>query len=145
MNNFNFRLKKLLDIRSDKEEQSKLQFKKALDEKKLVEDKLIELKNIYNNEISNSNSGTIVERKIREKYLELMDLRIIETGEELVLKEEIVEEKREDLILKQREKKTVEILKNKQYEEFIKEQNALEQKNNDEFALYGYIRNRERR
>lgn len=145
MSNFNFRLKKLLDIRNDKEEESKREFKKALDEKKKVEDKLVELKDVYFKESHNTVSGTVVDRKIREKYLELLDLRIDETNKELSLKEKNVKEKREDLIIKQREKKTVEILKDKQYEAFQKEQNAIEQRNNDEFALYGFIRNLERR
>lgn len=145
MNNFNFRLKKLLDIRNDKEEESKREFKKAMDEKVKVEDKLSELKNVYHEERRNKSTGTIVDRKIREKYLQMLDLKIEETCEELVMKEGILTDKRNDLILKQREKKTVEILKDKQYEEFVKEQNAVEQRNNDEFALYGFIRNLEGR
>ncbi|MHC1682497.1 MAG: flagellar export protein FliJ [Clostridiaceae bacterium] len=145
MNNFNFRLKKLLDIRNDKEEESKREFKKAMDEKVKVEDKLSDLKDVYHEERQNKSTGTIVDRKIREKYLQMLDLKIEETCEELVMKEGILTDKRNDLILKQREKKTVEILKDKQYEEFVKEQNAVEQRNNDEFALYGFIRNLERR
>lgn len=145
MNNFNFRLKKLLDIRNDKEEESKVQFKKAIDEKKQVEDTLEQLRVNYFEENNKTSTGSIVERKIRERYLELLDLKINETCEELALKDEIVKEKREDLIVKQREKKTVEIIKNRQFEEFQKEQNAIEQRNNDEFALYGFIRNMEKR
>lgn len=145
MNKFNFRLKKLLDIRNDKEEECKLEFKRALDEKKNVEDRLEDLKLTYLNESYNSSKGTIVERKIRGKYLELIDLRLNETREELIEKEKIVEFKREDLIIKQREKKTVEILRDKQFEEFQKEQSEIEQRNNDEFALYGFIRKLERR
>jgi len=34
----------------------------------------------------------------------------------------------------------VEILRDKQKDKFIKEQNRIEQKTNDEFALYGFIR-----
>jgi flagellar FliJ protein len=46
---------------------------------------------------------------------------------------------------KQIERKTVETLKDKQLKAFIKEQELIEQKSNDEFALYGFIRNIERR
>ena len=39
------------------------------------------------------------------------------------------------------DKKTVEILKEKQKSAFLREQNLIEQKTNDEFALYAFIRN----
>ncbi len=57
----------------------------------------------------------------------------------------IVEERREELKTKQLERKTVEILKEKDKLAFEKEQNMIEQRNNDEFALYAFIRNAERR
>ncbi len=57
----------------------------------------------------------------------------------------MVEERREELKTKQVERKTVEILKEKDKLAFEKEQNMIEQRNNDEFALYAFIRNTERR
>ncbi|MCS4522291.1 flagellar export protein FliJ [Clostridium botulinum] len=57
----------------------------------------------------------------------------------------MVEERREELKTKQVERKTVEILKEKDKLAFEKEQNMIEQRNNDEFALYAFIRNAERR
>ena len=47
MSKFKFRLQKLLDIRKDMEEQSKLQFKKAQQEKDKVVSKLNSLKENY--------------------------------------------------------------------------------------------------
>ena len=38
----------------------------------------------------------------------------------------------------------MEKLRENKYLEYVKEVQAIEQKNNDEFALYGFIRNTER-
>ena len=59
---------------------------------------------------------------------------------ELNNKEKILEERREKLKAMQIERKIVETLKDKQKQQFIEEQNLIEQKNNDEFALYAYVR-----
>ena len=42
---------------------------------------------------------------------------------------------------KQVDRKTVDILKEKQLAAYTKEENRIEQINNDEFALYAYMRN----
>ena len=53
-----------------------------------------------------------------------------------------LEEKRSELEKKQVERKTVEILKEKKTVIFLREQEMIEQKANDEFALYAFIRRR---
>lgn len=141
MQGFNFRLQRVLDIRIDKEEESKRIFKKAQDEKNKVEQKLNDFKNKYNKYSKVNASCSMVERKIRQSYCNALYFNIGEVSAELERKEIVLEEKREELKQKQMERKTVEILKDKQKEAFIKEQNLIEQKANDEFALYGYIRN----
>jgi flagellar FliJ protein len=52
----------------------------------------------------------------------------------------IVSKRREELKKKQVDRKTVDILKEKDEASFIKEQNRLEQNANDEFALQGFLR-----
>lgn len=91
-------------------------------------------------------NDTIIERKIKERYLLSLNYKIEEKKKELVEKERLVEEKREELKKSQIERKTVELLKEKKIEEYKKEEQLIEQKANDEFALFGYIRkNSERR
>lgn len=141
MQGFNFRLQRVLDIRIDKEEESKRIFKKAQDEKSEVEQKLNDFKNKYNKYSKVDTSCSMLERKIRQSYCNALYFNIGEVSAELERKEILLEEKREELKQKQIERKTVEILRDKQREAFIKEQNLIEQKANDEFALYGYIRN----
>lgn len=141
MQQYHFRLQKLLDIRVQKEEESKRIFKEAQSEKLKVEKKLNELKENYKKYRTVSNKESVIEQKIRHVYLNAINYSINEAHEDLVKKQKVLEEKREELKQKQIERKTVETLKEKQKETFLKEQNLIEQKANDEFALYGFIRN----
>jgi flagellar FliJ protein len=138
---FNFRLQKVLDIRYDKEEESKRMFSQAQDAKNVVEQKLNILTEGYNKYSKVDTDCSMVERKIRQNYCNVLHFNINETTEELTQKVEELETKREELKHSQIERKTVEILKDKQKQAYIKEQNQIEQKSNDEFALYGFIRN----
>ena len=141
MSGFNFRLQKILDIRYDKEEESKRIFKKAQDEKNIVEQKLDDLTESYNKYSKVDIRCSMVERKIRQNYCNVLHFNINETTEQLNKKTEELEVKREALKQRQIERKTVEILKDKQKQAYLKEQNLIEQNMNDEFALYGFIRN----
>lgn len=141
MSGFKFRLQKILDIRYDKEEDSKRNFKIAQDAKKVVEKKLETLEENYSKYSKIGFGGSTVELRIRQSYCNVLQFNIEESTNELKEKIKALELKKEDLKQKQIERKTVEILKDKQLEAYIKEQNVIEQKANDEFALYGYIRN----
>ncbi|EDU36179.1 flagellar export protein FliJ [Clostridium sporogenes] len=145
MKGYSFRLQKLLDIREKKEEESKMKFKQAQMEKNHTEEKLFNLENNYNKYNNINLNDSILEKKIRHSYLNSLNFCINETANELQQKLRVVEERREELKTKQVERKTVEILKEKDKLAFEKEQNMIEQRNNDEFALYAFIRNTERR
>ncbi|EDS76739.1 flagellar export protein FliJ [Clostridium massiliodielmoense] len=140
MQGFKFRLQSLLDIRCNLEEQSKIAFKEAQSAKNLIENKLNNLKENYNKYSKIDFSCNATERKIRQKYCNVLEFNIDETNVELIKTNEILENKREQLKKRQMERKTVEILRDKQEVAYIKEQNLIEQKANDEFALYAYIR-----
>ncbi|MCR1933654.1 flagellar export protein FliJ [Clostridium tepidum] len=145
MKGYSFKLQKLLDIREKKEEESKMKFKQAQIEKNNTEERLFKLKNNYAKYNRLNLNDSILEKKIRHNYLNSLNFCINETTNELQEKLKIVEKRREELKTKQVERKTVEILKEKDKLAFEKEQNMIEQKNNDEFALYAFIRNTERR
>lgn len=145
MSGYKFRLQKLLDIRFDKEEESKRDFKEAQRNKILTEQKLLDLKEKQSKYTLGSSNETIIEQKIRRAYLDSVIRSIDEVSVDLDNKNQILEEKREDLKQKQIDRKTVEALKDKQLKAYIKEQELIEQRTNDEFALYGFIRNIERR
>lgn len=142
MEQYKFSLQKLLDIRTDKEEKSKQVFVEAQRQKQLVQDKLNNLKANYEKHKVFNKNESIVEQKIKNNYLYALNIGINETSSELARQSKTVEEKRELLNQDQIERKTVEILKEKKQFAYIKEQNRIEQVNNDEFALYSFIRNR---
>ena len=141
MKGYKFRLQKLLDIRIDIEEEYKRKFQQAQSIKEEVENRLDSLKTNYDKYNTVNSKDSIIDRKIKNQYLIALNSSIESTASELRDKKEAVEEVRLDLTQKQIERKTVEHLKEKSLQSFIKEQNLIEQKANDEFALYGFIRN----
>ena len=142
---FNFRLQKLLDIRTEKEEESKRNFKEAQGQKDKVENSLNNMKQNYSRYNSVTVKEDVVQQKIRRNYLYALNTSIDEKTIELNKKIIVLDKKREELKEKQIDRKTVEILKDKKKTEFLDIEKHVEQVQNDEFALYGYIRNREGR
>jgi flagellar FliJ protein len=140
MEQFKFSLQKLLEIREDKEEKSKQSFIDAQRQKRSVEAKLNELQDNYEKHRGFNKNDTLIDQKIKHNYLHAVNIGINEASKELEKKNKLVEERREKLKVDQIEKKTVEILKDKKKNEFIKEQNRIEQVRNDEFALYAFMR-----
>jgi flagellar FliJ protein len=140
MEQFKFSLQKLLEIREDKEEKSKQSFMDAQRQKRSVEVKLNELQDNYEKHRGFNKNDTLIDQKIKHNYLHAVNIGINEASKELEKKNKLVEERREKLKVDQIEKKTVEILKDKKRNEFIKEQNRIEQVRNDEFALYAFMR-----
>lgn len=141
MGQYKFKLQKLLDIRLDKEEESKRHFKEAQSDKLNVEKKLNTLKENYDKYRELTGQESVIERKIKHVYLNAINYSIAEASKELKVKEKVLEDKRQELKQKQIDRKTVESLKEKKIAEFMKEQELIEQKMNDEFALYAFIRN----
>lgn len=140
MKGYKFRLQKLLDIRLDKEEQCKREFREVQHEKNIIENKLENLEDSYNKYNVIKTDETTIQRKMKNMYLVAMEHSINDTKIDLNKKVTEVDKKREELKNKQVERKTVEILKEKDSFNFKKQQDLIEQKNNDEFALYGFIR-----
>lgn len=141
MKAYKFRLQKLLDMRVDKEEECKIEFKRAQNESFKAKEKLMGMKENYRKYNNFSGSSSVIEQKIRHIYINNLSYNIGETVEELNQKEKVVESKREELKQRQIDRKTVEVLKDKYIDDFRREQNRIEQNLNDEFALYGFIRN----
>ena len=138
---YRFSLQKLLEIREEKEEESKRLFTETKNRKIATENELKELRELYENYKGIKPGETVIYQKIKRQYLKALEFGIKEKEKELELREKELEQRRLDLKEKQIERKTVSKLKEKQYESYQKEQNRIEQLNNDEFALYGYMRN----
>ena len=138
---YRFSLQKLLEIREEKEEESKRLFTETKNRKIATENELKELRELYENYKGIKPGETVIYQKIKRQYLKALEFGIKEKEKELELREKELEQGRLELKEKQIERKTVSKLKEKQYESYQKEQNRIEQLNNDEFALYGYMRN----
>ena len=145
MEQYRFPLQRLLDIRIDKEDMSKRDFVEAQRQKGMAEDKLNILKGDYKKHNVNKDNESIVARKLKNQYLNSLNNGINDAKDYLIEKIEVVEINRENLKYRQIERKTVEILKEKRIDDFNKSQERIEQKTNDEFALYAHIRKLERR
>ncbi len=140
MSNFKFKLQKLLDIRVNEEEESKLFYSKAQNQKNIVENKLNELENNYKKYSDISRAKDTISQKITMNYLSYLNTTIKETEKELEAKEIELEKAKKDFIDKRIKRRSLEVLKENKILEIKKEEERLEQISNDEFALYGYIR-----
>ena len=140
MSNFKFKLQKLLDIRVNEEEESKLFYSKAQNQKNIVENKLHELENNYKKYSDISRTKDTISQKITMNYLSYLNTTIKDTEKELEAKEIELEKAKKDFIDKRIKRRSLEVLKENKILEIKKEEERLEQISNDEFALYGYIR-----
>ena len=124
--NFKFRLERL--------------FNKTEREKQKTEEKLNNLKFNYEKYNGINKGESLVYQKIKRNYLFALDKGITETEKNLTIKLKELDIRREDLIKKQIERKTVDILKERKSLEFYKEEERKDQIFNDELALYAYMR-----
>ncbi len=138
---FKFSLETLLEMREKKEDEIKQVFSKS---KRELELKKIQKQEMVDNyeKYSGINPGeTLVYQKIKKNYLFALNKGIDSIEKEITKKTKEVDFQREQLKKRQIERKTVDILKEKQYKEYVEEENRKEQLENDEFALYAFMRN----
>lgn len=142
MSKFKFKLQKLLDIKVKDEEESKLRYTQAQNQKRIIENNLRNLENSYKKYSDIGMSKDIISQKITINYLAALTQSIKLTSEELRKEEINVSKAKKDFIEKQIDRKSLETLKENEFNRLKKEEDRLEQLKNDEFALYAYIRNR---
>lgn len=141
MDNFKFRLQKVLDIKVKNEDESKVKYSKAQSEKRAVEKELEDLKLSYQKYSDTIDIEDGVERSIVSNYLSFVSNMIEKTDNELKEKEVLVNEARLELLNNQIERKSIEKLKENKYKLHKKEADQKEQAINDEFGIYSYFRN----
>ncbi|WP_250673012.1 flagellar export protein FliJ [Paraclostridium ghonii] len=139
---FKFKLQKLLDIKIKEEEESKLEYTKAQNDKKVVEDNIKKLDLSYKKYAQFTDSEDAVSQKVRLNYLHSISQTIEQSNKILEEKEKIVIESKDKFIEKQINRKSLETLKENKFIKIRKEEARKEQIENDEFALYTYIRNK---
>ena len=140
---FKFGLQKLLDMREDKEEESKRLFNDSQRKLQETQAKKEEMKSQYEKYSGINKGESLVYQKIKKNYLFALDKGLAQIDKEIEAKTKEVDFRRNDFKQKQIERKTVEILRDKQQAEYIAAENYKESVQNDEFALYAYMRNKE--
>lgn len=143
MAKFIFNMQGLLNIKEKLEEQSKTEYGKALN--KLEEEKniLLNLKNKKNENIlsfrQSINEGVRPDYiKNINQFISLIDKKIENQMLNINKAEEIVEEKRVALLNAMKERKVLEALKEKEKENYFREELKNEQKIIDEIVSYKY-------
>lgn len=144
MTKYKFKLQKLLDMKIKEEEASKLEYTKAQNDKKALEDNIKQLDSNYQRYSNIENCEDIISQKIRFNYLYSITKTIEECKDMLVEKEQRLLEAKDDFIEKQINRKSLETLKENKFMKLKKEEDRKEQIENDEFALYAYVRNKKK-
>ena len=122
MENFKFRLQRVLDIKIKNEEESKIKYSKAQNEKRVVEKELDDLKQMYKKYENEIDVEDHISRIITFNYLNSLSNNINIKSNELSKKEELLNEARFNLHKKKEELK--------------------EQATNDEFGMYSFLRHK---
>lgn len=142
---FNFRMQKVLEHRKVQEDLAKTDFQAALvrlneeveklqymiDQKKKARVKSFEMETGSN--VPNSLQNGILEESSR--FQKLQDVRIVKQKEVITGWEKEVESKREILKSKAIDYKIIEKFKEKKKQQFVEENNKIEQKENDEISI----------
>ena len=134
MENFKFRLQRVLDIKIKNEEESKIKYSKAQNEKRVVEKELDDLKQMYKKYENEIDVEDHISRIITFNYLNSLSNNIN--------KEELLNEARVNLLNKQIERKSLEKLKENKFNLHKKKEELKEQATNDEFGMYSFLRHK---
>lgn len=141
MADFKFRLQKILEHRETLENVKKGEFGKVQNKLKLENEKLTELKNTKQavaakkEEISKTSITMNELQKYNNYLMDLSEKMQLQTKTIEQVKQE-VEEVRKELIETTKDKKIIEKLKTRDYEEFLYEEKIKEEKENDQFVSY---------
>lgn len=141
MQNFKFKLDKVLEIKIQQEDKIKnnitVIMKKINDENKII----IDLKEKLNyQKQNNANLNSTLDYKNFIQYINYLEDKI--SYHIQLLNNLKIEYKHEQLKLIEatKERKSIEKLKEKSYNEYLANLNKIEQQSNDEFALYNFFR-----
>lgn len=139
-NGFKFSLEKLLEMRKTREEEGKKLFNNSQQELQKSINKLNDLNDKYKQYNGISAGETVIYQKLKKNYLIALNKGIEQTEIEIEKKQKEVDYRREQLKVRQIERKTVDILREKRFNQFMADEKRKEEIANDEFALYAHMR-----
>jgi flagellar protein FliJ len=143
MQKFGFRLESVLNLKSQLEDNAKNSLARATRELESQLDCLEGLKNVNEGSMNSLNAevdvGIPVYRiMVYNSYLSYLKNKIIDQKENVNIAEQDVDINRESLIKAMQERKILEKLKEKKYQEYQKEQNKVEQLLIDELNSFKF-------
>jgi flagellar FliJ protein len=141
MEAFNFQLQKVLDYKGKIEEKKKEEFVKALKFQLAQEKELkhyIDTKDASKNYFYDLKSSADFQNFSR--YIEFLDGKIENAKYKVVKATEQLEIKKQELVKSTSDRKVLDKLKEKAKQDFEAETNRKEQKLNDDFALFSYVK-----
>lgn len=142
MGGFNFRLQKVLEHRERKEDEKKQTFVNArheyLREKEILDTMYSTLDGCMND--TTEKSTGIFTYIAKHNYITFLEERIEDQIKKVRIYEEKMDEKKIEFQQSQKDRKVIDKLKENAHREYKINMDRLEQKQNDEFALYGYVR-----
>ncbi|HOQ06578.1 MAG TPA: flagellar export protein FliJ [Clostridiales bacterium] len=142
MAKFIFKMQSVLNIRKQKEDSIKNELADAMRKLEAEKRKLAELEDRLENTVREFNEktkkSTVHELIEFNEYLSVLNSRIRSQKENVNIAAQYVDKVREELVKAMKDRKILEKLKDRQYEQFLMEQKKLEQKTNDEIVSYNY-------
>lgn len=141
MARFVFRLQKVLDYRERIEDIKKQAFVKSRFEYLTEKKKLDDLENKLDDLMSCPSPGNTAFSYIaRYNYMTLLEERIEDQAKITSMHEEKMNQKKQEFEASQKDRKVLDKLKERARSDYNFNMDKLEQKQNDEFALYSYVR-----
>jgi len=147
---FNFSLQKVLDLRKHEEDQRSVELTKA--QQKLMNEEIrLKKLNQSKEEVLQKDSTesdsevdiSLTELKVTNQYIEQMNEEITLQKDQVKKSNKTVEKNRENLLSAVKNKKVVELLKERYSEKYRKIRNLEATKNESEIALRVSMRNKE--
>lgn len=143
MHKFAFRLESVLKLKTQMEDNAKNNLARATKELENQKTYLEQLKNVNDASINSLtvevDEGIPVYRvRLYNNYLSLMKEKIVNQKENVNVAEHNVDTNREVLIKAMQERKVLEKLKDKKFDEYIKDQNKAEQLGIDELNSFKF-------
>lgn len=139
---FKFRLEKVLEIKKQAENEYMIIHSKILNEKITIENEIKKLEAQYDKYAQvQYQEASVINRQIAYNYMNSLFQSIQNYSKILEEVEERYKKSTNKLIALQSERKSLERLKEKQYQKFLEELEEEEMAQNDEFAIQSYFRN----
>ncbi len=143
MKKFEYSLQNVLKYKKDNEDSVKEVFLK-LNNKVEEQEEILESLNIQLEEslaqLHNKTNLTTINLKNCYSYMYILQDKVDKQEKVVNQYKEKLEDIRKKLIIAQKERKTIEVLKEKEYENYKNKIEKEEQKLNDELGLYAYLR-----